>query len=162
MKRSFCFPRPLSYTLVLPFLLFSSCFVPRYRLSEREEAFIARQKNVCDIWIHYDNKAIRHLDSNGIYRIECHERKATLQSQAGAIAKAMDMAGKLVPIMNFKDHHRYIYVELTGTDNSRTFFSIAMEYSCTVGIPVADVGQAFIVEQMKWIPQSMLRTRVGK
>jgi hypothetical protein len=143
-----------SYLLLCSWLFIacSSCFAPRYRLSQQERAFIANNAKFGHISIRYDNKAIRRLDSNGIYKVECNERRVSpLPTEPEALAKAIAIANALLPVVNFKEHHQYIHIELTGDDDSPNLYGSARQYRCIIGMPVKDVKQAFIVEKMKWI-----------
>ena len=151
-----------SFLLLLYVMLYSACFVPRYKLNDQEKAFTARKGKFDMITIEYDKKAIRRMDSNGIYKVIYEERKARgFFTQAEAFARAKRIARELVPIMNFKDHHRFIHVTLTGTDNTSAISRAYLQYQCVVGLPVDDIEDAFIVQRLHWIQRRMQSTRAS-
>ena len=119
-----CFDLKTTLVYGLCFFFFS-CFTPRYALNTQEKAFI-RNSKYWRISISYDDRAIRKLRSDGVYTIECKASSRVNPINPNPIwidATARKIATEVVGFMNFKEHHQYIEVVLSGPRANNDVFS---------------------------------------
>gem|GEM_PF-4924486 len=139
------------------FLLLSSCLSPRYSLNRQERAFVQKSSKYEIYSIYYDKAAIRNLRTDGIYTVETNRRGLSDFDENETLIKvaAIEIAYKVVDIMNFKEHHQFIEVVLLGrgADNYRR----PIEYEYRVRMPVSNVKQATLIRSMTTLAASDIR-----
>lgn len=137
---------------VVCLLMITSCVTANhYALNKQEMDYISKTNRHRTVSILYDNKAIRNLDSNGIYTVKINETDGagTLCTMDTNVVKirALEVARTVSGFMNFKEHHRYIDVEFDSILNNGKKNSLGDDISCsyTVRMPVEDVSQTRLV-----------------
>jgi hypothetical protein len=136
-------------SFLLAIQLFSSCIHPKYELNadEKKLKHTGRRGLGSEVSIYYDNAAIRRFKDNGTYTIKFESHMAV--GDTASIRKAaINVAKQLLSIMNFKEHHKFIKVVISGTYGS---YYGSTDYFYEVKMPMDDLSKAKFTHKYKGI-----------
>ena len=138
----------------------SSCIHPKYELNADEKKLkrTGRRGLGSEVTIFYDNAAIRRFKDNGTYTIKFESHMA-IGDTASIRKAAINVAKHLLGIMNFKEHHKFIKVVISGTYGSYYGYT---DYFYEVKMPMDDLSKAKFTHKYKGVnvgPSTYRETR---
>lgn len=147
------FAKSISWLFLLYFFVSSlfSCTANRYTLNQKERDFVNHSDRQNRYAILFDNRAIRNQRDNGTYTVQVSHTSYSVglcsMDTASIKGKAIEVARQVVQVMSFREHYRFIDVQLEAVFSPDMTTDKNGSTLCryVVRMPVANIAAATMV-----------------
>ena len=142
--------KPILISLLFT-VFFISCSSSKFGQNKNEESFVSASSNKNITYtIYHDKNAIRANKHNGVYLVKLTGYGLCSRDSNYIKKGAINLAERLIKIMNFKNNYKYIDVEYENVSYGGPNNTLGEQPICIniIRLPIDNISQAYLRERI--------------